>query len=260
MNNRYYKRLTEDMVSPYQNFRWKLNKPVVIDDFDDTDIACSRGLYYLTDKQLLWTSTLPLFEVAVGGQVKIFHDKNRCSEMTILRRVPTNEIIEIARQVEPEMGFCYEEALFPVNPFGVTPPKRIESYHLDLLREWASLWVSLWASVRDSIGDSVWQSVRDNVVDSVWRSVRDCVWDSVACNCVWDSFVGSLWDSVKAYTGSLFPNVTTWKYVDHKPGEYPFAPASDLWRMGLVPTFDGTLWRLHAGPDANVVWRGDINE
>ena len=62
------------------------------------------------------------------------------------------------------------------------------------------------------------------------------------------------WASVGAYIGSLFPGITTWKYVEYTPGEYPFASTAALWRMGLVPSYDGKLWHLHAGPDGRIVW------
>uniref|UniRef100_A0A6M3KP24 Uncharacterized protein n=1 Tax=viral metagenome TaxID=1070528 RepID=A0A6M3KP24_9ZZZZ len=69
-------------------------------------------------------------------------------------------------------------------------------------------------------------------------------------------------DSMGAYTGSLFA-IDGWKYVDYtnplfKTGEYPFQSFVDLWKMGLVPSFDGKLWRLHGGKDAKVLWEGTL--
>lgn len=74
-----------------------------------------------------------------------------------------------------------------------------------------------------------------------WASVRDSVEASVG-------------DSVRAYIGSLFPCIEGWKYIDHAPGEYPYQPAADLWRAGLVPSYDGKAWRLHAGEKAEIVY------
>jgi len=116
-----------------------------------------------------------------------------------------------------------------VNPFGVPPPNEITPAHLALLREWASV----WGSVVDTVGNSTWASVRASVGASVW---------------------GSIW----AYAGSLFrvPRVA-WKNTEHIPGDgYPFQPAVDLWHQGLVPSYDGTTWRLHGGPDGRVLWEG----
>ena len=128
-----------------------------------------------------------------------------------------------------------------VHPFKITPPKKITKKHNDLLKEWASVRASVGASVRASVRASVW--------DSVWDSVGDSVWDSVRA---------SVGDSVWAYCGSFFllPR-DTWKYTENiRTDEYPFLPLVKLWEMGLVPSFDGKLWRLHGGPDAKILWEG----
>ena len=89
-------------------------------------------------------------------------------------------------------------------------------------------WLKEWASVRASVRDSVGYSVRY----SVWASVRDSVWDSVG-----------------AYVSSFF----SIKY------EHDFSPAVKLWEAGLVPSFDGKVWRLHTGKDAHVVYEESKN-
>ena len=85
-----------------------------------------------------------------------------------------------------------------------------------------------------------WASVRDSVRDSVWDSVRDSVGASVGA-------------SVWAYTGSFF-KIPVWKYIKHPKGKYPYQPLVALWNQGFVPSFDGTTWRLHAGPKAKIVY------
>ena len=64
----------------------------------------------------------------------------------------------------------------------------------------------------------------------------------------------SVRDSVGAYTSSLFPNIKKWEYIDHDEGENPFQPCINLWQAGLVPSYDGKVWRLHAGENADVIW------
>jgi hypothetical protein len=59
---------------------------------------------------------------------------------------------------------------------------------------------------------------------------------------------------VGAYISSFFPNIKKWKYVEHPEGENPFQPGIDLWKRGLVPSFDGKTWRLHSGTNAKVVF------
>jgi len=112
-----------------------------------------------------------------------------------------------------------------VHPFKIEPPAEITKQHINMLRKWASV----RASVRDSVGASVGASVRDSVWDSVGASVRD-------------------------YCGSFFI-LPIWKYINHPRGKYPFAPCVQLWKLGLVPGFDGKIWRLHAHSDARVVFQ-----
>ena len=100
-----------------------------------------------------------------------------------------------------------------------------------------------------------WDSVRASVRDLVGASVRDSVWDSVG-----DSVWTSVWDSVWAYCGSFFPNIQEWKYIKHKKGTYPFQPCVDLWLAGFVPSFDGSVWRLHSGKKAKVVYEWNPKE
>ena len=126
-----------------------------------------------------------------------------------------------------------------VHPFKVKPPKKITEKHIDLLKSWASVRASVKANVWDSIGANVW--------DSVWDSVKASVWDSI---------VASVW----SYVGSFF-NLPrkVWKHTENiKCTGYPFQPAVDLWEMGLVPSFDGTTWRLHGGKKAKVLWEGNL--
>ena len=108
----------------------------------------------------------------------------------------------------------------------------------------ASVGASVWASVWDSVGASVWASV----VASVWASVRDSVWASVR-----DSVGASVWASVVAYISSFFA-LDEWQLNGKTVRENPFQPAIDLWEAGLVPSFDGEIWRLHAGKDAQIVY------
>ena len=102
-----------------------------------------------------------------------------------------------------------------VNPFELPIVYKPTKAQIALLKK--------WASVRDSAGDSVRDSVRASVWDSVRASVRDSVW---------------------AYSSGYF-NI---KY------SHDFSANNKLWESGLVPSFDGTTWRLHSGKDAKVVY------
>ena len=88
-------------------------------------------------------------------------------------------------------------------------------------------WLKEWASVRSSVWDYVWTSVGDSVKASVW-------------------------DSVWAYFSSFLD-------VEYK---FDCSSAIKLWESGLVPSFDGTTWRLHSGEKADVVfeWIPEVQE
>ena len=80
--------------------------------------------------------------------------------------------------------------------------------------------------------------VTDEVIDLLkqWASVRASVGASV-------------WDSVWAYVSGFFDI-----QYDHD-----FAPCTQLWERGFVPSFDGATWKLHAGKDAHVVYEWVVN-
>ena len=159
-------------------------------------------------------------------------------------------LLEWAKEV---YTFNVAEAKSPIHPFNIVSPEIITEEHIALVKK--------WASIRASVGDSVWASVGDSVRASVGDSVWDSVWDSVG-DSVRASVGDSVWISVWAYIGSLFP-IEEWKHIDYKnplfkKGEYPFQPTVDLWKMGLVPSFNGKVWRLHGGKDGKVLWEGTL--
>ena len=114
-----------------------------------------------------------------------------------------------------------------VNPFELPEVAEVTAEHLQWLSEWASVWASVRASVRDSVGASVRASIWDSVGDSVWASVGYSVRDSVG-----------------AYMSTFFS-------VEY---QHNYSSAVKLWESGLVPSFDGKVWRLHTGIDAHVVY------
>ena len=217
--------LVDDKLPPLNTFaRIEINPP----DMNYLNTDFSKWLYVIDEKEK------PIFLV----------DKHE---------VLCREALE--KWAEKVYTFNVEEAKKPIHPFKIKPPKKITRKYISLVKKWdsvgasvgASVWASVWDSVRASVGASVWASVGD----SVWDSVGDSVWDSVG-----DSVGASVW----AYIGSLFP-IEEWKYIDYKnplfkKGEYPFQSLVDLWKAGLVPSFDGKVWRLHGGKKGEVLWEG----
>jgi len=159
-------------------------------------------------------------------------------------------------------SFNYIKAKNPIHPFKIEPPEIIQEI-IELLKIWASIRASVGVSIRASVGVSVWDSVWDLIGDSVgasvWVSVgasvgvlvRDSVRALVGVS-VWASVWNSIGASVGAYIGSLFPKIKKWEYINYKKEPfksmegYPFQSSVDLWKMGLIPSFDGKMWRLHS--------------
>jgi hypothetical protein len=139
-----------------------------------------------------------------------------------------------------------------VNSFDLPKVETVTEDDIENLKQWISVMDSVtdsvWISVRNSlgipIGDSVWTSAGDLIGDSIKKSIRSSFHDSVS-NSVWDS----VWDSIYAYISSFF-NI---KY------EHDFSCLNALWNKGLLPSFDGTTWRLHSGKKAEVVYEMKVN-
>jgi len=117
-----------------------------------------------------------------------------------------------------------------VNPLGLPKVEQVTDEQIG--------WLKVWASVGDSVRASVW----DSVWDSVGASVRDSVLDSVGA-------------SVRAYISSFFA-----VEYNHDLYNHDLSSAIALWESGLLPSFDGTTWRLHSGKKAEIVyeWKKEV--
>ena len=150
-----------------------------------------------------------------------------------------SELINIDELMEDVKESAPELIIKPIiHPFkDVKFDGEITKEIIGLVREWSKV----RASVRDSVGASVRNSVWASVRNSVWDSVWDSVWASVR-----DSVGASVRDSIGAYVSSFF-NI---KY------QYDYSSCVKLWEMGLVPSFDGEVWKLNSCK--GVVWTGKI--
>lgn len=141
-----------------------------------------------------------------------------------------------------------------INPFDLQNGAIVKE-DIALLRKWAFIWNSVWTSAWASVWDYVRASVGDYVGVSVWDYVSASAGDYVEAM-IWNSVWAYSWDPVRAYVSSFF-NLSEWRYIDCKIGENPFQPCIDLWEKGLVPSFDGKIWRLH-GVQGEILWEGEI--
>jgi hypothetical protein len=287
-----YKVLTKignEYFSPFQNFKYGkledfINKEMTtICNLSDNE--CDSGFYVTDVEGIIYSYNRKkdnvVFEVEVSGEHKIFNEyKQRFSTQKFIREIPLKELKELIKNQSDKMDWNYYESVFPidvrkVNKNDITVTDEV----IMLLKEWdsvrnpvrGSVWDSVWNSVWDPVWNSVWisawvsvwnpiwYSAWDSVWDPVWDSVGDSVGDSVR-NPVWNPVWYSVRDSVSAYTGSLFPNITKWKNTDHREVAYPFESGAKLWKKGFVPSYDGKVWRLHQGKDMKVVFEIDRNE
>lgn len=169
-----------------------------------------------------------------------------------------------------------------INPLELPAPN-LTIEHIQLLHKWASVrasvgdsvgdfirssvkdsvgtsvrnaaWTSAKTFVRDSVGtsvgDSVGVSIKDSVEASIWTSVGTSVWASIKASIrdfIWNSVWDSVWDSLWGYMSSFF-NI---KYP------YDFTSIIKLWEIGIVPSYDSKIWRLHSGKKANVIYEVEI--
>ena len=251
---KYVKVLDKNLCPPIQGGEpYEIGVWQHCENFDTSDNECAPGFYVIPVSELIcyhkpWRGTKVL-SAEIKGNSKIFSaDKQRYEYMKLGSPLSDDEVKALCREIEPELGYKLSEALYPVNPL-LLPKTAVTDKDIKLLRQWDSvgdsIMDSVWNSVCDSVGYSVWDSVKNSVGYSVWDSVRNSVRNSV-----WDS----VWDSVWAYIGSLFPSIGKWKYKNHEHSQYPFQSAVNLWYRGLVPSFDGKIWRLHSGEKAEIVW------
>jgi len=250
-----------ELISPHQNYNYGklkdvLGKKMVCEDFDDDAYNdCSDGFYATDVDGLVYSLNMykdnRVFEVEMGGKSVISNTyKQRFENQTIIRMLSKSEVRKLIKEQSKTMELDYYHTCYPVNPLKINRPFDREKA-LKLLKEWASVGDSVWDSVRDSVRVSVSAFVGGSVSDSVRASVGGSAGGSVG---------SSVWDCFYAYISSLFPSIRKWEYINHEEGVNPFQSGIDLWNMGLVPSYDGKVWRLHKGKKAEVVLEITIEE
>lgn len=230
------------------NYQENIGRTVRVPNIDENPRLCSNTVIHASrnPNDGFIGAELPCSIYVVEGEPVISSQKiGGFEELYIVKEVPQNQMDEL-------LGWRYSEACNPVHPFKI-PASKVTDKHIELLKKWISVCDSIWdigirkvvwPSLRASYGDAV----ADTIGDSNWILVGDSVKASVDAS-VRLSVNGAL----TAYTGSFFPNIKEWKNIKHKPGEYPFQSAADLWREGLVAAFDGKTWRLHGGLNAEIL-------
>ena len=205
---------------------------------------CSPTVIHASEKinDCFVGAKIPCSAYIVTGK-PVVSDEKKCGFRTlkVLEEIPRSDFNEV-------FGFNILETENPINPLKLNAPQ-VGEEQIRLLRAWALVWASVGALVWASVGASVEASVEASVGDSVGALVWALVGASVGAS-VW----ASVRDSVYAYIGSLFPKIEKWRFLGKQVEAYPFQPAVRLWQVGLVPSYDGKVWRLHAGEKAKIVY------
>ena len=221
----------------YYFFDWVYRKANLNDDgVDSHSHICSH--FRLSEDMCNKYEYNPLTRKFVIDQVNSNRDDSEAAEKWVNR-------LDFKTIVEPLI-------IKPiVNPFELPAVERVTDEQIDWLKSWASV----WNSVRNSVGNSVRNSVGNSVWDPVWNSVEDVVWASV-WEVVWASVWDAVWDAVRVSVWAYFSSFFAIEY------KFDFSSAVKLWDDGLVPSFNGTTWRLHTGKDARVVyeWTPEVQE
>lgn len=252
---RYYKCARSDGWDFYTgetiNYRENIGKTVAVPHFTPKTKqyrVCSNLVLHASKKpfEALRYAKLPCSVYLVEGTPVVKDiDKYGFTHLTVLEEIPSNVLDEL-------FGFKFLEACNPIHPLKVQSGE-VDEAEILLLKQWASVWDSIWDFVWNSIvGNSILDSVWNSVWNSVGISIRDSVGNSIRNsfgNSIWDS----VWNSVGAYICSLFPKTTNWKYTPKSEG-YPYQSCVELWKRGFAPSFDGKVWRLHAGEKAESVY------
>ena len=239
---RFYSFLTDEKGNRYaMNHQIRLDIRSGKSDFREDSHASIAELWHIDEDKCNKYEFNPLTKkLKLDTQNLSFNDKEL---------INIDELIAEVKEAVPEL------IIKPIiNPLkDIKFEGEITDEIIGLVREWSKVRDSVWDSVRNSVEYSVWHSVRrsvwSSVGDSIWNSVSDSIWDSVGDSAeysIWDSVGDSVWDFIYAYISSFF-NI-----------DYPhdFSPAIKLWNMGLVPSFDGEIWRLHSYK--GIVWKGKL--
>ncbi len=171
--------------------------------------------------------------------------------------------------------FDYAKALHPFNNPVAAKQHEPTTGDLANLKEWATVWNALKAS-NSSVGASatatVWKAVGSCIwndaeasIEAGWRALHVACPGAVVCQGVEDHLGNKLEPSIRdaigdsvgdgfyAYVAGYFTAVKDWEYYKGNTEGYPYQSTAELWAHGMMPSFDGTYWRLSSGPDAAVV-------
>jgi len=224
-------------ISP--SYRDAIGKVIDVTDYDPPERGLyGRGIFLCKCPNDCFTyARIPCAAFEVEGIQAL-------AENRYFIRYRAAKVLREVQDLNKLFGWKYTEAINSVMPFKIPTPE-ITNRHIELLWQWASLWRDvtknillkyLHGSAFDAVYDYILGETFDPMMYSPWER-----WEKAALDTIVKQ--KSVLAFVRAYIGSLL-------FTEKRA--YPLQPAVDLWKAGLVPVFDGGVWRLHCGPDGRV--------
>jgi len=253
---RLYKVLDEDMRSPLQRFYYRVGEKYKCKNFnDDPSFGCAPGFYATDIEGLTCTFALRkrIFEVEVWGKsVEYNKYKRRYEYIKLIREVPYEEVRELARKLETQIGYKLSEVLFPVNPLAIPPPEITEE-HRELLFQCGDIVIGSNHCLLSPAYTTAAEIGLGEEFDTVWRSLLDRFLDWARS--YGDGVFRPTW-AENAYIVSLFPSICEEIADRYKMNKYPFQPFVDLWYQGLIATQTRKTgaWCLFGGKEAEILF------
>jgi hypothetical protein len=226
-----------DFYSHTINYRNAIGSTIRVTDYDPPEKgSCGKGLHASRHPNDCFIgSGIPCAAFRVKGIQPIVRDKAKT-------RYQALKVLEEIHDLDILFGWKYSEAVNPVHPFKIDPPE-IGNIQTQLVRKWASSAPFINGYF---VGASPKAIRRVHMWVAVWDYIRNAVGNDV-CNSILAAGGGRVTNTVWAYVNSIFTNVEE-KNVN------TFQAAVDLWKMGLVASFDGIIWRLHGKPNGKILW------
>lgn len=155
------------------------------------------------------------------------------------------EVVEEIHDLDALFGWDYSQVAPAVIPLQLPEPK-ITDEEIELLKQWSLLWRSVYTSIPALIPIWLWYWVGAVMAPPLGDPVAKAVF--AVAHTSHTSILGTVAAAMWAFLGSLFPSITA--------DGYAFQPVVDLWKRGIIASFDGEIWRLHSGKKAEIVWEG----
>lgn len=155
------------------------------------------------------------------------------------------EVMEEIHDLDTLFGWDYTQIAPAVIPLQLQEPK-ITDEEIELLKQWSLLWRSVYTSIPALIPIWLWYWVGAVMAPPLGDPVAKAVFEVAYTSHT--SILGTVAAAMWAFMGSLFPGI--------RADGYAFQPVVDLWKRGIIASFDGEIWRLHTGRKAEIVWEG----